>query len=143
MADLNPLKSNGRAEERSTVAPSEPSSTSACWLFLTVIWLKSSAAKTLKSKPRVRLLPPVASVPPVEACASMPLMRTRVKPGPRPRTEMLRPSPASRVIVTPEMRCIASARFVSGNLAMSSALTTSTIAFSSRFSASALSMAAR
>jgi hypothetical protein len=46
------------------VAPSEPSSTSAEALFLTVIWLKSSAAKTLKSKPRVRLLPPEESVPP-------------------------------------------------------------------------------
>jgi hypothetical protein len=41
--------------------------------------LKSSDAKTLKSKPRERLLPPELSVPPVVASASMPLMRTRVK----------------------------------------------------------------
>jgi hypothetical protein len=125
------------------VAPSEPSSTSAEALFLTVIWLNSSAAKTLKSKPRVRLLPPEESVPPVEAWPSIPLMRTRVKAGPRPRTEMLRPSPASRVMATPEMRCIASARLVSGNLATSSALTTSTMPLSSRLSTRALSIAAR
>ena len=56
----------------------------------------------------------------------MPLMRTRVYSEPRPRTEILRPSPLTRVIATPGMRCSDSARFRSGNSAMSSALIAST-----------------
>ncbi len=140
---MKPLKSNGRELCRSTVAPSEPSSTSADELLRTVIELNSSDAKTLKSKPRERLLPPELSVPPVVVSASTPLMRTRVKSRPRPRTVMLRPSPASRSITTPGMRCSDSARLVSGNLAMSSALITSTMPLSSRFLFSALSSEAR
>ena len=58
----------------------------------------------LKSKPRPRFAPPEESVPPVEAWASMPLMRVRVKSELRPRTVSDRPSPASRSIETPGMR---------------------------------------
>jgi hypothetical protein len=52
---------------------------SADWVLRTVMLLNSSEAKTLKSKPRLRLPPPVAM-------ASTPLMRTRVKSAFRPRT---------------------------------------------------------
>ena len=77
--------------------------------FVTVMELKRSEAKTLKSKPRPRLTPPLASEEPVEDMASMPLIRTRREVGPRPRTVMLRPSPASRARATPGMRWIDSA----------------------------------
>ncbi len=83
--------------------------------------LNRSEANTLKSKARPRLTPPEASEVPVVARASMPLMRTRVNCGPRPRTEISRPSPPSRVMATPGMRWIDSDRFRSGNLPMSSA----------------------
>jgi hypothetical protein len=96
--DRNPSKSNGRPVSRSTVAPSEPSSVSAAAVFRTVMLLNSSDAKVLKSKLRPRLVPPAASVPPLALMASIPLMRTRVNCGPRPRTEIWRPSPASRAI---------------------------------------------
>ena len=56
----------------------------------------------------------------------MPLMRTRVYSEPRPRTVIWRPSPLMREIDTPGMRCNDSARFRSGNWAMSSALMAST-----------------
>jgi hypothetical protein len=79
-----------------------------------VMLLNSSDANTLKSNCRLRLEPPELSVPPVVLCASMPLMRTRVNCGPSPRTLMLRPSPASREMETPGMRCTDSARFASG-----------------------------
>ena len=140
---MNPSKSNGRAVCRSTVAPSEPSSTSAEAVLRTVMLLNSSEAKTLKSKPRPRLAPPELSVPPVVLIASMPLMRTRVNCGPRPRTVMLRPSPASRAIATPGMRCSDSARFESGNLAMSSATDRVDRAGGARLSSSALFRLAR
>ena len=102
-----------------------------------MIELNNSDANTLKSNPRPRLAPPDASDPPVVDSPSTPLIRTRVKTGPRPRTEMLRPSPWSRVIDTPGMRWIDSARLLSGKSAMSSALMTSTIPVASRFSSSA------
>ena len=54
-----------------------------------------------------------------------------------------RPSPASRSITTPGMRWSDSARLVSGNLPMSSALITSTIPVSSRLARSAASSEAR
>src|SRR3546814_10031625 len=46
----------------------------------------------------------------------MPFRRTRVNCAPRPRTVIARPSPASRWIEMPGMRCSDSARFWSGNL---------------------------
>jgi hypothetical protein len=48
-------------------------------------------------------------------------MRTRVKSPPRPRTVIVRPSPLSRSIEMPGMRCSDSARLASGKSAMSSA----------------------
>ena len=63
----------------------------------------------LKSNPRSRFVPPELSVPPAVVSPSMPFKRMRVKAGPRPRTVMLRPSPASRAIETPGIRCSDSA----------------------------------
>src|SRR5690349_23301629 len=51
---------------------------------------------------------------------------------------MLRPSPPSLATATPGSRCSDSARFASGNFAMSSALMTSTTPLCARFSSSAL-----
>ncbi len=51
----------------------------------------------------------------------MPLSCVRVKSGPRPRSEIWRPSPESRVIATPGMRWSDSARLRSGKAAISSA----------------------
>ena len=122
------MKSNGRAARRSTVAPSEPSSTSACEVLRTSRLLNSSAANTEKSNARLRLVLPLMSEAPVAEMASMPLMRTRVKPAFRPRTVICLPSPPSpRASDTPGTRCSDSARLASGNLEMSSALMTSTM----------------
>ena len=134
------LKSKGRAARRSTVAPKEPSSTSADAVLRTMISLKSSEAKILKSKPRERDGP---SWFPHDANASMPLMRTRVNSGFKPRTLMVRPSPPSRSMATPGTRCKDSAKLLSGNLPMSSALMTSTTPLSSFFLLSAPAKAAR
>jgi hypothetical protein len=101
--------------------------------------LKRSEAKTLKSNERPRLVPPEASEPPAVVRASMPLMRTRVNWGPRPRTEIWRPSPPSRARATPGMRWMDSERLRSGNLPMSSARMESTAAASVRLTFSALS----
>ena len=114
---------------RSITAPSEPSSSAADAVLLTTIELNSSEAKTLKSNARSRL----NDAPSTEvAIVSMPLTRTRVNCAPRPRTVIWRPSPASRSIATPGIRCSDSARLVSGNLAMSSATMTSTWPTASR-----------
>ena len=134
------LKSNGRAARKSTVAPKEPSSTSADAVLRTMISLNNSDAKILKSKPREREGP---SWLPQEAKASMPLMRTRVNSGFRPRTLMVRPSPPSRSMATPGTRCKDSAKLLSGNLPMSSALMTSTTPLSSFFLDNAPAKAAR
>jgi hypothetical protein len=100
--------------------------TSAWAVLRTVMPLNSSEAKVLKSKPRPRLAPRSLVVAPLVDWASMPLMRTRVKVGGRPRTVIVRPSPATRVIDTPGTRWIDSARLASGKSAMSSALMAST-----------------
>ena len=107
---------------------------SAAEVLRTVIELNSSEAKMLKSNERSRLVPPAASVPPLALIASMPLMRTRVNCGPRPRTVICRPSPASRAIDTPGTRWMDSARFRSGKSAMSSATIASTTPVAARFS---------
>ena len=62
-----------------------------------------------------------------------PLSVTRLKPGPNPRAVTREPSPLTRSIETPVIRCRDSARFVSGNLPMSSALIASTTPTASRF----------
>ena len=77
---------------------------SAAEVLRTVTELNSSDANVLKSNERSRLVPPAASVPPFALIASMPLMRTRVNCGPRPRTLICRPSPPSRAIDTPGTR---------------------------------------
>ena len=56
-----------------------------------------------------------------------------LKSGPTPRTVIFWPSPFTRSIDTPEMRCSDSARFVSGNLPMSSATMPSTMPSELRF----------
>ena len=99
--------------------------------------LNSSEAKVLKSKPRPRFVPPAASVPPLADIASIPFRRTRVNSGDRPRTEMVRPSPASREMATPGIRWMDSARFRSGKSAMSSARIASTAPMASRLSLNA------
>ena len=119
---------------RSTTAPSDPSSVCGVGDFDTLILRNSSDANVLKSNPRPRLVPPDASVDPVVASVSIPLMRTRVKSGFNPRTVIDRPSPLSRSIDTPGMRWIDSARLRSGKSAISSAKITSTVFTASRFS---------
>ena len=144
MLKVRPLKSNGRPVRRSTVAPSEPSSTAASDVLRTSRLLNNSEANTEKSKPRPRLVLPLMSDAPVAVTPSMPLMRTRVKPAFRPRTVICLPSPPSpRVSDTPGTRCSDSARLASGNLAMSSALITSTMPSLARLVFSALFRLAR
>jgi hypothetical protein len=63
---------------------------------------------------------------------------TRVNCGPRPRTVIWRPSPASRAIETPGTRWMDSARLASGKSAMSSALMTSTTPLERRLTFMAL-----
>ena len=83
--------------------------------------LKISDANKVKSKARVRLTLPLASIADdVIAIASIPFTFTRVKSGPSPRSEICRPSPPSRVIVMPGIRCNESAKFKSGKSVMSS-----------------------
>ena len=114
-------KSNGFGVCSITVPPIPPSSCSTEYDLLTSIRLKSSDAKSVKSKARVRLTLPRASMAEdVIAIASIPLTFTRVKSGPNPLKDICRPSPPSRVIVIPGIRCKASARFKSGKSAMSS-----------------------
>ena len=73
-----------------------------------------------------------------------PLSSTMLKAGPTPRTVTPEPSPlAERSTATPEMRCIDSARLVSGNLPMSSATMPSTKPRASRLSVSVVSSACR
>ena len=61
-----------------------------------------------------------------------PLSSTRLNSGPTPRTVTFEPSPPTRSIDTPLMRCSDSARLVSGNLPMSSATMPSTTPCDSR-----------
>ena len=92
----------------------------------------ASAAMLAKSKERELEVPPPPG-PRLEAGIWRPLNRTRLKSGPMPRTVTLEPSPLDvRSIDTPEMRCSASARLVSGNLPMSSATMPSTMPCASR-----------
>jgi hypothetical protein len=51
-----------------------------------------------------------------------PFKVTRLKPAPKPRTVTWEPSSFTRSMATPGTRCIDSARLVSGNLPMSSAV---------------------
>jgi hypothetical protein len=98
------VKSNGRPEIRSTVAPSEPSSVWASADFWTFSELNSSEAKVLNWKPRSRRRAPSALLAPEVDRVSSPFSRTRVKSPPRPRTEIELPSPFSRSIETPGIR---------------------------------------
>jgi hypothetical protein len=93
---------------RSTTAPSDPSSSEASAVLRTTSELNSSDANTLKSKARSRFDDaPSCDV----AIVSSPLTRTRVNCAPSPRTVIARPSPPSRWIEMPGMRCSDSARF--------------------------------
>ena len=69
-----------------------------------------------------------------EAGICRPFNSTRLKSGPTPRTVTREPSPIERSIDTPLMRCMDSARLVSGNLPMSSATMPSITPCASRFS---------
>ena len=76
----------------------------------------------LKSKARERLTEPRLSIAEDDVPkASIPLSCTCVKFGPKPRNEICRPSPPSRVMAMPGTRCSESARFRSGKSAISSA----------------------
>jgi len=105
--------------------------------------LNSSDAKVLNWKPRSRRRAPSALLAPEVDRVSNPFRRTRVKSPPRPRTEIELPSPFSRSIDTPGIRCSDSARLASGKSAMSSALMTSTMVLERRFSVRALASEAR
>jgi hypothetical protein len=86
------------------MAPSEPSSSAADVVFVTVTAPNSSDAKVLKSNPRVRLPPASEEFPPATDWASIPFSRVSWKSPLRPRMVTLRPSPLSRSIETPGRR---------------------------------------
>src|SRR5882724_7188626 len=106
------------------VEPIPPLGTSARPVLYTVMPEIPSAEIFSKSKDRVAdadmfgvMLPGI----------ERPFSVTRLKSGPKPRTVTREPSLFTRSMVTPGMRWMDSARFVSGNLPMSSAVMASTI----------------
>ena len=102
-------------------------------VFTTANDCTSSEGKTSNATPRRSLS---------GAGTKVPLMVTAFKSAPKPRTETKRPSPWSRSVDTPGIRCKASAALSSGNCPMPSACTTLLI-WSARFcSLSALSILA-
>ena len=86
-----------------------PSSSAARGDFWTVTCWMISEAKMSNSTSR----------PPLPEAVARPLMLTKVNSLGRPRTLTRWPRPLLRSIVTPGMRCSASARFCSGKLATS------------------------
>ena len=78
-------------------------------------------------------------VPTLAEGICLPLRVTILKPPPKPRTVTSEPSPFTRLIDTPEIRCRDSAKLVSGNLPISSAEIASTTPEASRFVSIALS----
>src|SRR5580704_3912332 len=133
------LKSNGRAVVMLMVEPMPPLATSARPVLYTVIPEMPSAEIFSKSKARVAAGPVNPSSPRfgvVLPGMERPFRVTRLNSGPKPRTVTREPSLFARSMVTPGMRWMDSARFVSGNLPMSSAVMASTIPNESRLMAS-------
>ena len=81
-----------------------------------------SADRFSKSNDRVAFCHRGSTLPGMER----PFNVTRLNSGPKPRTVTREPSLFIRSMVTPGMRWMASARLVSGNLPMSSAVMAST-----------------
>ena len=119
---LNPGESSGRVVLMLMVAPMPPVGMSARPLLNTSTLEMPSEARLAKSNDRPR---PVPLTPPAVGIWR-PFSVTRLKSGPKPRTVTRAPSPRSRSMDTPVMRCSDSARFVSGKLPMSSAVMAST-----------------
>ena len=122
--------SNGRAVRISTVAPIPPDAMLALPVLKTETERTLSDARSAKSNARELGVPP----PPGIDAAGMvlPFKVTMLKPGPRPRTVILLPSPLLLSIETPVILCNDSAKFVSGNLPISSADIASTTPRESR-----------
>ena len=113
------------------VAPMPPLGTSARPVLKTVTPLIASEASWAKLKARVPEPTPPISRPPLPKPSApgtwRPLRVTMLYCGPKPRAVTVAPSPSRRSIEMPVMRCRDSARLVSGNLPMSSALIASTM----------------
>ena len=116
--------SSGRVVLTLIVEPIPPVGTSARPVLKTSTADTPSAARLLKSKSRLR---------PLVVGICRPFSSTRLNCGPKPRTVTRAPSPRSRSMDTPVMRCSDSARFVSGKLPMSSAVIASTTPSAPRF----------
>ena len=112
-----PGSSSGRGVRMLRVAPMPPVGTSAWPVLYTSTALTPSEARLPKSKERPR---------PSDVGICRPFNSTRLKCGPKPRTVTRAPSPRSRSMETPVMRCSDSARLVSGKSPMSSAVMAST-----------------
>ena len=110
------------------VEPMPPLGTSARPVLYTSIPETPSAERFSKSKDRDAF----GVFGPILAGMERPFKVTRLNSGPKPRTVTREPSLFIRSMVTPGMRWMDSARFVSGNLPMSSAVMASTIPFESR-----------
>ena len=106
-----------------------PSSSEARGDFCTVTCWTTSEAKMSNSTSR----------PPLPEAVARLLMVTKVNSLGRPRTLTRPPRPLLRSMVTPGMRCRASARFCSGKLATSVATIESEKPMASRFMSTAFS----
>ena len=116
-----PGLSSGRVVRMLMVEPMPPVGTFAWPLLYTSTELMPSEARLPKSKER-----PDGSFPPPAVGICRPLSSTRLKSGPKPRTVTRAPSPRSRSMETPVMRCRDSAKLLSGKSPMSSAVIAST-----------------
>ena len=114
---------NGFAVTIFTVAPNPPVGESARAVFITSSELTPSDDKFSKLNERVKPVPAIWR----------PLSVTKLNDGPKPRTVIWLPSPFERLTDTPVIRCNDSAKFVSGNLPISSAEMASTTPEASRF----------
>ena len=95
----------------------------------------ASEANWAKLNDRAEPLPPIVLSPLPNPSAPgiwRPLRVTRLNCGPKPRAVTCAPSPLRRSMEMPVIRCSDSARFVSGNLPMSSAVIASTTPTASR-----------
>ncbi len=119
------------------VAPIPPLGAVARLVLNTSMPVMASEASWAKLKARVPTSTPPIGVWPGAPNASAPGIRrplrvTVLNCGPKPRAVTCAPSPSRRSMEIPVMRCSDSARLVSGNLPMSSALIASTTPAASR-----------
>ena len=115
-----PGLSKGLAVPISMTEPIPPDGIVALKVLKTLRARTPSVARLAKSNERTESV--LRSVPGI----CRPLSNTRLNSGPKPRTVTRLPSLLERSIDTPGIRCIDSARFVSGNWPMSSAVIAST-----------------